>query len=104
MDSQVPGVATSKAQAEMSQAFKDLARGEQQAAALEANLTRLESRLDAILAALETPSEEEGKEEKAAVPELGRSESGSGQLTRGEKDRDEDGDGHGSSDQVKKET
>ncbi|KAI1504383.1 hypothetical protein F5X99DRAFT_406101 [Biscogniauxia marginata] len=40
-------------QADMAQAFKDLARGEQQAAALEANLTNLESRLDALLASVE---------------------------------------------------
>ncbi|KAI8944689.1 hypothetical protein F4801DRAFT_585179 [Xylaria longipes] len=41
------------AQAEMAQAFKDLARGEQQAAAIEANLASLESKLDALLASIE---------------------------------------------------
>ncbi|KAI1489272.1 hypothetical protein F5X96DRAFT_641705 [Biscogniauxia mediterranea] len=40
-------------QAELAQAFKDLARGEQQAAALEANLANLENRLDALLASIE---------------------------------------------------
>ncbi|ROW01487.1 hypothetical protein VSDG_02262 [Cytospora chrysosperma] len=35
---------------ELSQAFRDLARGEQTAAALEANLTSLESKLDELLA------------------------------------------------------
>ncbi|KAK7752454.1 hypothetical protein SLS62_005607 [Diatrype stigma] len=40
-------------QAEMAQAFKDLAKGEQHAAALEANLTNLESKLDALLASIE---------------------------------------------------
>ncbi|KAI0381921.1 hypothetical protein F5Y04DRAFT_53852 [Hypomontagnella monticulosa] len=43
-------------QAEMAQAFKDLARGEQQAAALEASLTSLESKLDALLASVEGSS------------------------------------------------
>ncbi|RYO91280.1 hypothetical protein DL766_002049 [Monosporascus sp. MC13-8B] len=40
-------------QSEMVQAFKDLARGEQHATALEANLTNLENRLDALLASIE---------------------------------------------------
>ncbi|RYP59890.1 hypothetical protein DL769_008355 [Monosporascus sp. CRB-8-3] len=40
-------------QSEMAQAFKDLARGEQHATALEANLTNLENRLDALLASIE---------------------------------------------------
>ncbi|KAI1402329.1 hypothetical protein F4819DRAFT_485638 [Hypoxylon fuscum] len=40
-------------QTELAQAFKDIARGEQQAAALEANLTSLESKLDALLASIE---------------------------------------------------
>ncbi|KAI0401254.1 hypothetical protein F4802DRAFT_436574 [Xylaria palmicola] len=48
---QVPSSLT--AQAEMAQAFKDLARGEQQAAAIEANLASLESKLDALLASIE---------------------------------------------------
>ncbi|KAI2640728.1 hypothetical protein GGS26DRAFT_586726 [Hypomontagnella submonticulosa] len=43
-------------QAEMAQAFKDLARGERQAAALEASLTSLESKLDALLASVERSS------------------------------------------------
>ncbi|KAI0452752.1 hypothetical protein F5B21DRAFT_482152 [Xylaria acuta] len=57
---QVPSALT--AQAEMAQAFKDLARGEQQAAAIEANLARLESKLDALLASIEVadPTEANG--------------------------------------------
>ncbi|KAF5027672.1 hypothetical protein F66182_233 [Fusarium sp. NRRL 66182] len=39
--------------ADLAQAYRDLARGEQAATALESNLSNLESRLDAILAALE---------------------------------------------------
>ncbi|KAG8666083.1 hypothetical protein FPOAC2_11176 [Fusarium poae] len=39
--------------ADLAQAYRDLARGEQAATNLENNLTNLESRLDAILAALE---------------------------------------------------
>ncbi|PNY24511.1 Uncharacterized protein TCAP_05538 [Tolypocladium capitatum] len=38
---------------DMAQAYRDLARGEQTAAALEANLSVLHSRLDAMLAGLE---------------------------------------------------
>ncbi|KAI0160318.1 hypothetical protein GGR57DRAFT_499730 [Xylariaceae sp. FL1272] len=48
----------SSTQAEMAQAFKDLARGEQQAAAIEANLTNLENKLDALLAAFEANGSE----------------------------------------------
>jgi hypothetical protein len=40
--------------ADLAQAYKDLVRGEQAAAALESNLTNLESKLDALLAAFET--------------------------------------------------
>ncbi|KAK7923939.1 hypothetical protein PG985_005993 [Apiospora marii] len=52
-DGSAPVVASSS-QAEMAQAFKDLARGEQQAAAMEANLTKLEDKLDELLAQFET--------------------------------------------------
>ncbi|KAI0187443.1 hypothetical protein EV127DRAFT_483374 [Xylaria flabelliformis] len=57
---QVPSAST--AQAEMAQAFRDLARGEQQAAAIEANLASLESKLDALLASIEAtdPAEVNG--------------------------------------------
>ncbi|KAI0553790.1 hypothetical protein F4679DRAFT_580506 [Xylaria curta] len=57
---QVPSAST--AQAEMAQAFRDLARGEQQAAAIEANLSSLESKLDALLASIEAaePAEMNG--------------------------------------------
>ncbi|KAG5747271.1 hypothetical protein H9Q69_005190 [Fusarium xylarioides] len=44
---------SSSGDADMAQAYRDLARGEQAATALENNLSTLESRLDAILAALE---------------------------------------------------
>ncbi|KAI0600849.1 hypothetical protein F4775DRAFT_543735 [Biscogniauxia sp. FL1348] len=48
-------------QTELAQAFKDLARGEQQAAALEANLASLENRLDALLASIEGGSAPNGE-------------------------------------------
>ncbi|EWZ98009.1 hypothetical protein BFJ63_vAg1755 [Fusarium oxysporum f. sp. narcissi] len=44
---------SSSGDADLAQAYRDLARGEQAATALENNLSNLESRLDAILAALE---------------------------------------------------
>ncbi|KAH7266963.1 uncharacterized protein BKA55DRAFT_553892 [Fusarium redolens] len=44
---------SSSGDADLAQAYRDLARGEQAATALENNLSSLESRLDAILAALE---------------------------------------------------
>ncbi|KAI0102934.1 hypothetical protein GGR51DRAFT_525925 [Nemania sp. FL0031] len=46
-------LSSASTRAEMAQAFKDLARGEQQAAAIEANLASLESKLDALLASIE---------------------------------------------------
>ncbi|KAI1341562.1 hypothetical protein F5Y15DRAFT_376481 [Xylariaceae sp. FL0016] len=51
---------TQSTQAELAQAFKDLARGEQQAAVIEANLTALEDKLDALLAAVEGGANEVG--------------------------------------------
>ncbi|KAI0817694.1 hypothetical protein GGR55DRAFT_33005 [Xylaria sp. FL0064] len=48
-----PAPSAATAQAEMAQAFRDLARGEQQAAAIEANLASIESKLDALLASIE---------------------------------------------------
>ncbi|KAK0734163.1 hypothetical protein B0T26DRAFT_57640 [Lasiosphaeria miniovina] len=39
----------------LAQTLKDLARGEQTAAALEANLTNLESKLDELLASFDVP-------------------------------------------------
>ncbi|KEZ44373.1 hypothetical protein SAPIO_CDS3356 [Scedosporium apiospermum] len=44
---------------ELKRAFEDIARGEQTASLLEASLTALESKLDAILAAAEVPDAEE---------------------------------------------
>ncbi|CAG9971639.1 unnamed protein product [Clonostachys byssicola] len=60
----------SKAQGDandLAQAYRELLRGEQAATALEANLSNLESKLDALLAAYE-PAEttEEGGEDSAA--------------------------------------
>ncbi|ORY64374.1 uncharacterized protein BCR38DRAFT_434928 [Pseudomassariella vexata] len=53
--------------ADLAQAFKDLTKGEQQAAALERNLTSLESKLDALLAQFEDAAKEaetgKGKDE-----------------------------------------
>ncbi|KAI1182313.1 hypothetical protein F5B17DRAFT_435755 [Nemania serpens] len=46
-------VPSALAQAHMAIAFKELARGEQQAAVIEANLARFESKLDALLASFE---------------------------------------------------
>ncbi|KAK2131184.1 hypothetical protein ACKRZS_014680 [Fusarium odoratissimum] len=48
-----PASGSSSGDADLAQAYRDLARGEQAATALENNLSNLESRLDAILAALE---------------------------------------------------
>ncbi|TID04394.1 hypothetical protein CH35J_002610 [Colletotrichum higginsianum] len=50
----------------IAQAYRDLVRGEQAAAALEANLTTLESRLDALLAAFE--ASEKPEHDGAAAP------------------------------------
>ncbi|KAL2109765.1 hypothetical protein VUR80DRAFT_2060 [Thermomyces stellatus] len=57
---------------EMAQALKEIARGEQTASMLEADLTSLESKLDAMLAAIENPNSEasvrqEDKEEPNRV-------------------------------------
>ncbi|GAW19931.1 hypothetical protein ANO14919_094240 [Xylariales sp. No.14919] len=48
-----PSPSAATTQSEMIQAFRDLARGEQQAAAIEANLASIESKLDALLASVE---------------------------------------------------
>ncbi|KAI0515284.1 hypothetical protein F5B22DRAFT_607877 [Xylaria bambusicola] len=56
-------------QAEMAQAFRDLARGEQQASILEANLASIESKLDALLASIETGADTgkiQGVEDKSS--------------------------------------
>lgn len=42
------------AEGDVAQALRDLARGEQAATAMEANLTTLESKLDALLAAFDS--------------------------------------------------
>ncbi|KAI0136632.1 hypothetical protein BJ170DRAFT_689057 [Xylariales sp. AK1849] len=57
-------------EAEMAHAFRELARGEQQAAAMEANLAKLENKLDALLAQFEgaagvsEPPREEGNDQQ----------------------------------------
>ncbi|KAL7961443.1 hypothetical protein V8C34DRAFT_273757 [Trichoderma compactum] len=45
---------------DLAQALRELARGEQTATAMEANLTNLESKLDAILAAFDDMERERG--------------------------------------------
>ncbi|KAI0974239.1 hypothetical protein F4678DRAFT_368448 [Xylaria arbuscula] len=55
-------VSAATTQAEMAQAFRDLAKGEQQAAAIEANLASIESKLDALLASIEGGAGEAGVE------------------------------------------
>ncbi|EFY92814.1 hypothetical protein MAC_01052 [Metarhizium acridum CQMa 102] len=50
---QTPNKGSDCEPADLAQAYRDLAKGEQAATALEANLTHLESKLDAMLAALE---------------------------------------------------
>ncbi|KAH7162780.1 hypothetical protein B0J13DRAFT_19242 [Dactylonectria estremocensis] len=52
---------TSSSDADLAQAYRDLTRGEQTATALEANLSNLESKLDAILAVLEANESEQSK-------------------------------------------
>ncbi|KAM5351682.1 hypothetical protein ACJ41O_004405 [Fusarium nematophilum] len=63
---------TSKASgdADLAQAYRDLARGEQAATALEANLSNLESKLDAILAALEAKSDPQTTTAAAATAKI----------------------------------
>ncbi|PTB46838.1 uncharacterized protein TrAFT101_003722 [Trichoderma asperellum] len=55
---------------DLAQALRELARGEQTATAMEANLTNLESKLDALLAAFEQLEEEEkgGKNPENEAP------------------------------------
>ncbi|KAF7564090.1 hypothetical protein G7046_g12 [Stylonectria norvegica] len=53
--------------ADLAQTYRDLIRGEQAASALEANLSNLETKLNAMLAAVET-AEEDGKLEGGKKP------------------------------------
>ncbi|KAH8675752.1 hypothetical protein BX600DRAFT_507962 [Xylariales sp. PMI_506] len=57
--------------ADFAQAFKDLARGEQHAAAMEANLTKLESKLDALLAQFEAAAQASGSDHEESVQQDG---------------------------------
>ncbi|CVK93149.1 uncharacterized protein FPRO_04486 [Fusarium proliferatum ET1] len=76
---------SSSGDADMAQAYRDLARGEQAATALENNLSNLESRLDAILAALEA---RETTQMPAAVA---KANSSPGAADKGHKGRSPDG-------------
>ncbi|RMJ04907.1 hypothetical protein CDV36_014428, partial [Fusarium kuroshium] len=57
-------------------AYRDLARGEQTATALEVNLSNLESKLDAILAALEARADPQTFSSATAAEAEGPVESG----------------------------
>ncbi|KAI1774050.1 hypothetical protein F4818DRAFT_90357 [Hypoxylon cercidicola] len=59
-------VSAASPQAALAQAYKDIARGEQHAAALEASLTSLESKLDVLLASIENSAA------SSAVPQAKR--------------------------------
>ncbi|QLI65603.1 uncharacterized protein G6M90_00g012120 [Metarhizium brunneum] len=52
-EEQTPSKGSDREPADLAQAYRELVKGEQAATALEANLTNLESKLDAMLAALE---------------------------------------------------
>ncbi|KAI1109048.1 hypothetical protein F5Y14DRAFT_434018, partial [Nemania sp. NC0429] len=73
-DARTHEVPSASAEAHMAIAFKELARGEQQATAIEANLARLESKLDALLASFEAgddaiqPDGEENSANKRQPP------------------------------------
>ncbi|KAL6908493.1 hypothetical protein GGI43DRAFT_392891 [Trichoderma evansii] len=55
---------------DLAQALRELSKGEQTATAMEANLTNLESKLDALLAAFEQLEEEKGvKSTEKETPE-----------------------------------
>ncbi|KAK4168529.1 hypothetical protein QBC43DRAFT_309023 [Cladorrhinum sp. PSN259] len=67
-----PSASTSSVGDHLAQALKDLARGEQTATALEANLTSLESKLDELLASFgilpeDGDEEHEADQKKTAV-------------------------------------
>ncbi|KAM0450299.1 hypothetical protein ACHAO4_006721 [Trichoderma viride] len=54
---------------DLAQALRELARGEQTATAMEANLSDLESKLDALLAAFEQLEDEKGGKKEGGAPE-----------------------------------
>ncbi|UZP44382.1 hypothetical protein NXS19_012194 [Fusarium pseudograminearum] len=74
--------------ADLAQAYRDLARGEQAATNLENNLTNLESRLDAILAALEA---NENLQAFAATKASQTNDSSQGTRATGNQDKLQDG-------------
>ncbi|KAM0297671.1 hypothetical protein ACHAPM_009403 [Fusarium culmorum] len=74
--------------ADLAQAYRDLARGEQAATNLENNLTNLESRLDAILAALEA---NENLQAPAATKVSQANYSSQGTRATGNQDKLQDG-------------
>ncbi|KAK7421937.1 hypothetical protein QQX98_001931 [Neonectria punicea] len=59
-----PATAASSSDADLAQAYRDLVRGEQTAAALEANLSNIETKLDDILNALEARVAQESNSDK----------------------------------------
>ncbi|KAI0117397.1 hypothetical protein F4814DRAFT_286036 [Daldinia grandis] len=71
-DSANASASPASTQAEMIKAFQDLARGEQQAAALEASLTSLEIKLDALLGSIEGgPTSSDASQIKESSKEQG---------------------------------
>jgi len=69
-DEQGTDDASSGGNAEFAQAFKDLAKGERTASALESHLTSLESKIDALLASVDKQGND-----KPFITENGKSSS-----------------------------
>ncbi|OAA43234.1 hypothetical protein NOR_04601 [Metarhizium rileyi] len=63
---QAPDEERSGETVDLAQAYRDLAKGEQTATALEANLANLESKLDAMLAVLEEKASAEGESQQTS--------------------------------------
>ncbi|OIW35275.1 hypothetical protein CONLIGDRAFT_676199 [Coniochaeta ligniaria NRRL 30616] len=82
------GVTDSEARSQLSQALKDLARGEQTANALENNLSKLESKLDELLASFEDSVEEITTEKDAGGPTKSAGEGHDGNAKDLEEKRD----------------
>ncbi|KAI9167002.1 hypothetical protein HJFPF1_03121 [Paramyrothecium foliicola] len=68
-----PPAASKTDDADLAQAYKDLLRGEQAATALEANLSNLESKLDALLATFEAKNPEQPEDKTKGKPADGKS-------------------------------
>ncbi|KAL3423850.1 hypothetical protein PVAG01_05597 [Phlyctema vagabunda] len=84
--------------ADLAQAFKDLARGEKTAQALEANLTNLEKKIDDLLASFEDKTDTDAEDASRPAVGRGRAEDGDGNA-----DGDATEANSESKDQVKKE-